>query len=194
MTVAGTQANTLRLSGLESRRLALALALSLAAHLLTWGGYEAGQDFGWWQVWHWPTWLQHLTQKINAVPARTVNYEPPLEFATVEQPSTESPETAKYYSDRNSRAANPEADQETDKPKDGGCAAPGFQQTPAGATSAAGITTATGVERGRFDLGQTAGLEAAITTASAHGPAGARAAAEPPARGPNAAGGRRASP
>jgi hypothetical protein len=117
MTVVGTQANTLRLSGLESRRLALALALSLAAHLLTWGGYEAGQDFGWWQVWHWPTWLQHLTQKINAVPARTVNYEPPLEFATVEQPSTESPENAKYYSDRNSRAANPEADQETDKPK-----------------------------------------------------------------------------
>ncbi len=117
MTVAGTQLNSLRLSGLESRRLALALALSLAAHLLTWGGYEAGKEFGWWQVWHWPTWLQRLTQKLEAVPAPVVNYEPPLEFATVEQPSTEAPENAKYYSDRNSRAANPDADQDTDKPK-----------------------------------------------------------------------------
>ena len=117
MTVAGTQPNSLRLSGWESRRLALALALSLAAHLLTWGGYEAGKDLGWWQVWHWPTWLQHLAQKLEAVPAPVVNYEPPLEFATVEQPSTEAPENAKYYSDKNSRAANPDADRDTDKPK-----------------------------------------------------------------------------
>jgi outer membrane biosynthesis protein TonB len=117
MTVAGTQPNSLRLSGWESRRLALALALSLAAHLLTWGGYEAGKDLGWWQVWHWPAWLQHLTQKLEAVPKPAVNYEPPLEFATVEQPSTEAPKNAKYYSDRNSRAANPDADQDTDTPK-----------------------------------------------------------------------------
>ncbi|MGA3283981.1 MAG: hypothetical protein ABSD57_05950 [Verrucomicrobiota bacterium] len=117
MTVAGTQLNSLRLSSLESQRLALALALSLAAHLLTWGGYEAGKDFGWWQVWHWPTWLQHLTQKIETVPVPVVNYEPPLEFVTVEQPSTEPPENAKYFSTRNSRAANPDADQDTDKPK-----------------------------------------------------------------------------
>jgi periplasmic protein TonB len=117
MTVAGTQSNSLRLSGWESRRLALALALSLAAHLLTWGGYEAGKDLGWWQVWHWPTWLQHLAQKLEAVPAPVVNYEPPLEFATVEQPSTEAPENAKYYSDKNSRAANPDADRDTDKPE-----------------------------------------------------------------------------
>jgi hypothetical protein len=117
MTVAGTQLNSLRLSGLENRRLALALALSLAAHLLTWGGYEAGKDFGWWQVWHWPTWLQRLTQKMETVPVPVVNYEPPLEFVTVEHPSTEAPEDAKYFSTRNSRAANPEADKDTDKPK-----------------------------------------------------------------------------
>jgi hypothetical protein len=117
MTVAGTQTNTLRFSGLESRRLALALALSLAAHLLTWGGYEAGKDLGWWQVWHWPAWVHRLTEKMEAVPAPVVNYEPPLEFATVEQPSTEAPKDAKYYSDKNSRAANPEADQDTGKPK-----------------------------------------------------------------------------
>jgi len=117
MTVAGTQPNSLRLSGFESRRLGLALALSLAAHLLTWGGYEAGEKLGWWQVWHWPTWLQRLTQKMETLPVPVVNYEPPLEFATVEQPSTEAPKDAKYYSDKNSRAANPDADQDSDKPK-----------------------------------------------------------------------------
>jgi outer membrane biosynthesis protein TonB len=58
-----------------------------------------------------------LTQKLEAVPKPAVNYEPPLEFATVEQPSTEAPKNAKYYSDRNSRAANPDADQDTDTPK-----------------------------------------------------------------------------
>ncbi|MGD0745376.1 MAG: hypothetical protein ABSA45_09495 [Verrucomicrobiota bacterium] len=117
MTVAGTQLNSLRLSGWESRRLALALALSLVAHLVTWGGYEAGKDFGWWQVLRWPAWLQRLTQKLEAIPALAVNYEPPLEFATVEQPSTDAPKDAKYYSDKNSRAANPDADQDADKPK-----------------------------------------------------------------------------
>ncbi len=117
MTVAGTQLNSLRLSGGESRRLALVLALSLAAHLLTWGGYEAGKDFGWWRVWHWPTWLQHLTQRLETVPVPVVNYEPPLEFVTVEHPSTEAPQEAKYFSDKNSRAANPDADKDTDIPK-----------------------------------------------------------------------------
>jgi hypothetical protein len=105
------------LSGLESRRLALALALSLATHLLTWGGYEAGKYSGWWQQWHWPTWLQRLTQKMGTVPAPAVNYEQPLEFTTVAEPSSEAPENAKYYSDKNSRAANPEADRDTGEPK-----------------------------------------------------------------------------
>jgi len=118
MTVAGTQPNSLRLSGTENRRLALILALSLAAHLVTWGGYEAGKDFGWWRAWHWPAWLQRLTEKINALPVREVHEEPPLEFVTVERPSTEPPvEDTKYFSTQNSRAANPDADKDTDKPK-----------------------------------------------------------------------------
>jgi hypothetical protein len=117
MSVAGTQLNSLRLSDWERRRLALALALSLAVHLLTWGGYATGEKFGWWQVWHWPAWLQRLTQKIETPPVPVVNYEQPLEFVTVEQPSTEAPQNAKYYSDKNSRAANPEADRDTGTPK-----------------------------------------------------------------------------
>jgi len=117
MSVAGTQLDSLRLSGWESRRLALALALSLAAHLLTWGGYEAGKDFGWWRVWHWPVWLQFLTPKINTVPGREVHEEPPLEFVTVERPSAPPLDDTKYFSTRSSRAANPDADQDTGKPK-----------------------------------------------------------------------------
>ena len=43
MAGVGAPFDSLRFSGLESRRLALALALSLTAHLLAWGGYEAWQ-------------------------------------------------------------------------------------------------------------------------------------------------------
>jgi len=118
MTVAGIQVNSLRWSGRENRRLAVILALSLAAHLLTWGGYEAGKEFGWWRVWHWPAWLQLLTHKLNSFPVRTQTYEPPLEFVTVEKPSTEPPvEDTKYFSTQNSRAANPDTDKDADAPK-----------------------------------------------------------------------------
>src|SRR5271170_46770 len=59
MSVAGTQLRSLRISGLESRRLALAFALSIAAHLLVWGGYELGKELN---LWHLPTWL-HIAKK-----------------------------------------------------------------------------------------------------------------------------------
>lgn len=118
MSVAGTQLNSLRWSGPEGRRLTLLLALSLSAHLLTWGGYEAGKDLGWWRVWHWPVWLRVLTHKLSALPVRDVHQEPPLEFVMVNQPSTEPPpEDTTYFSTRNSRAANPDTDKDTDKPK-----------------------------------------------------------------------------
>jgi len=119
MSVAETKLDSLRPSGLENRRLALALALSLAVHLLTWGGYAAGQKFGWWTSFHWPTWLHRLTQKITPVPVLPVanNQEPPLTFVTVDEPSADAPKDAKYYSSRNSRAANPEATRDTNIPK-----------------------------------------------------------------------------
>ena len=46
-----------------------------------------------------------------------MNYEPPLEFVTVEQPSTEAARKREVLFRQNSRAANPDADQDTDKPK-----------------------------------------------------------------------------
>jgi hypothetical protein len=107
--------HSLRLNRLESRRLALALALSLMAHLFAWGGYEFGEKLGLWQPWHWPAWL-HRLEKIKPPPV-VQNSEEPLEFVTVDQPSTEIPKNAKYYSSQNSIAANPDANRDTEKPK-----------------------------------------------------------------------------
>jgi hypothetical protein len=60
MTGIGARFDSLRLSSPEMRRLGLALALSLAVHLLGWGGYEADKQLGWSQRLHWSTWLPRL--------------------------------------------------------------------------------------------------------------------------------------
>jgi hypothetical protein len=107
MAGVGAQFDSLRLSSPEMRRLGLALALSLALHLLGWGGYAAGKEFGWWQQWHWPTWLPRLAiMKIVPAPAPQ-NNEAQLTFVEVAQPATEVPPNTKYYSSQNSRAADP---------------------------------------------------------------------------------------
>ncbi|HEY3930886.1 MAG TPA: hypothetical protein VGM58_00785 [Verrucomicrobiae bacterium] len=107
--------HSLRLNRLESRRLEMALALSLTAHLLVWGGYEIGKQFDLWQRLHWPKWL-HYVEKIKPTPV-VQNPEEPLEFVTVEQPSTAAPKNAKYYSSQNSRAANPDANRDSNIPQ-----------------------------------------------------------------------------
>jgi outer membrane biosynthesis protein TonB len=116
MARASTQIDSLRPSRFEMERLGLALALSLMLHLLTWGGYEAGKKFGWWQQWHWPVWMHHA-KKFAVIPPPVVRTEEPLTFVTVDNPSTEAPKNAKYYSSQNSRAANPDAMQEVKDPK-----------------------------------------------------------------------------
>jgi len=104
---------SLQLSRRETGRLALALALSLAVHLLVWGGYEAGKKLGVWQRLPRLVWLQPKSKMIPSVQKS----EPPLEFMTVEQPSTEPPANAKFYSGKNSRAANPDANRDANVPK-----------------------------------------------------------------------------
>ncbi len=106
MAGVGAQFDSLRLSSPEIRRLGLVLALSLAVHLLGWGGYAAGKDFGWWQQLHWPAWLPRLAiMKIMPAPAPQ-NNEAQLTFVEVAQPAAEVPQNTKYYSSQNSRAAD----------------------------------------------------------------------------------------
>jgi hypothetical protein len=118
MDMAGvsTQFDSLRFSGLESRRLAWAFALSLAAHLLAWGGYEFGKEFNLWQRFHLPP----LFQFIKAKPMQPLLQQTePIVFVDVnpEQATSDAPKNAKYYSNQNSHAANPEADRDTKVPQ-----------------------------------------------------------------------------
>jgi hypothetical protein len=105
MTGVGAPVDSLRLSRREMRRLSLVLALSLLLHLLGWGGYEAGRELGWWQRWHWPTWLPHLAI-LKVKPPPPENKDEQLVFVDVSQPSAEAPKNTKYYSSQNSRAAD----------------------------------------------------------------------------------------
>jgi hypothetical protein len=112
MAETANRLESLQFSRRETGRLALALALSLAAHLFIWGSYEAGRKFGVWQRMPRLAWLESA-RKIPPVQ----NREPPLEFVMVEQPSTETPPNAKYYSSQNSRAANPDTSRDASVPK-----------------------------------------------------------------------------
>ena len=96
----------------ERNPLAMAVALSLVIHLGLFGGWQLGKQLGWLK--HTPTWLTALTRKL-ATPAKARQNAPPQErsipmtFVEV-NPDTvtaEPPENAKYYSSKNSKAANP---------------------------------------------------------------------------------------
>ncbi|HLX96012.1 MAG TPA: hypothetical protein VKU37_09740 [Verrucomicrobiae bacterium] len=116
MTGVGTPLDSLRFSRLESRRLAWVFAVSLLAHLLAWGGYEAGKEFNLWQRLHLPPLM--LFTKIKPTPA-SVPESVPIEFVDVNpaQATPEAPKNAKYYSNQNSRAANPDAKRDANTPQ-----------------------------------------------------------------------------
>ncbi len=109
--------DSLRFSRLEIRRLTAALLLSLLVHLGAWAGYEAGVKFGWWQKLHLP--LRRQPAAANLIPPPLV-IQPALDqmtFVDVSHADTDAPKSAKYYSDKNSRAANPDADTDANQPK-----------------------------------------------------------------------------
>jgi hypothetical protein len=119
MAGTGNKLDSLRPNRFEGERVALALALSLLAHVLIFGAYELRRDV------HLPAWL-HWTPTPKPVAVVLVpKYEEPLEFVTVPNPSTEAPKTAKYVSNHNSVAAdnsqnhvseNPQLNGKTDMP------------------------------------------------------------------------------
>lgn len=114
-----TDALTLRVDRPELTRLGWALALSLLLHFLSWGTYAVGKHLHWWEKNRWPAWVQKLTQPRLQPQAKqpTVNREPPLMFVDVSQPASEAPKDAKYYSDRNAIAANPDLNRDSNIPK-----------------------------------------------------------------------------
>ena len=124
MAVAGTAEGSSRAARAESSRLAWAFVISLCLHLLVGGTYYEGEKLGWWQSMHWPAWLQKARMLTELLKKKEESKPPeprdiPLMFIDVSpaQVAVEPPKDAKYYSDKNSQAANPDADKETDIPK-----------------------------------------------------------------------------
>jgi outer membrane biosynthesis protein TonB len=109
----------------EFNRLVWAMILSLALHLTCVGIYQGGKRFGWWDNWQFPPWMQipllsELLDKKNTPQATQLPpTDIPLVFLDVspDQATPEPPKDAKFYSDKNSIAANPQADQESETPK-----------------------------------------------------------------------------
>jgi hypothetical protein len=107
--------------GLTNRRmgrdpLVIALIASLVVHLALYGTWQVGKNLGWWR--YHPNWLTQLSQKLaQAARAREQKPKPaaqeltiPLSFVEID-PLTSTPEPpadAKYYSSKNSKAANPD--------------------------------------------------------------------------------------
>jgi hypothetical protein len=125
MTVAGAPKFSPRWEQAEVSRLAWAFAISLALHLVIFGGYAAGKRFGWWEEARWPAWLKpvktlvELLKKKDLAQLQPRAREVPLIFVDVSpaQVTAEPPKNTKFYSDKNSQAANPQADKDDNIPK-----------------------------------------------------------------------------
>jgi hypothetical protein len=116
VAVTNEKIKSLRFTRFEKKRLAWALALSLAAHFLVWGGYELGKMTGLWQRLHWPG---HKQLALKKNPAPPVQESDPTIFLDVDpdQVTPDAPKNTKYYSSKNSRAAQTEAGHDANQPK-----------------------------------------------------------------------------
>jgi len=123
MSAADFSVSSLRQSQRDFSRIGWAFAISVAFHLFVAGAYHTGNKFGWWDKIHAPQWMRPakmltdlLKKKENT--ARQ-SQELPLMFVDVNPAvsTPEPPKESKYYSDKNSKAANPEPDANTGAPK-----------------------------------------------------------------------------
>jgi hypothetical protein len=114
--VTNEKVDSLRLNRFEMKRLLWAIVISLMLHFLAWGGYELGKKTGLWQRLHW-TPRPQLAQKKNPPPP--LQESEPNIFLDVDpdQATPDAPKDAKYYSSKNSRAANPDASKDLNQPK-----------------------------------------------------------------------------
>lgn len=122
MTTSRAHDTSLRLDRPEILRLVRAFAVSLVLHLMVWGTYSVGKHFQLWEKLRWPEWVQRIVQaapKPPKEPDKPIDTTPPLIFVDVSpaQATAEAPKDTPFYSDKNSTAANPESDQDTNMPK-----------------------------------------------------------------------------
>jgi hypothetical protein len=114
--MARAKQDSLRYSGFEMERLLVALLLSLLLHLAVWGGYEGGKKLGWWEKLHQLAQRHQAARKIPP-PAPPPEMVEPEIFVDVSHPEAEAPKPTKYYSNKNSIAANPNANHDEKTPK-----------------------------------------------------------------------------
>ncbi len=102
MAEPGRRLQSLRFNRFDNERLAIALAISILAHLAIFGSYELSKELA--RI----PWMRVLARKlVYAAPAPVQKTtEQPLEFVMVQNPSPDAPQNAKYYSSQNSRAAD----------------------------------------------------------------------------------------
>jgi hypothetical protein len=113
--VDGPQA-TKRLERAQRTRLLWAFVISLLLHAGSYGTYHYGKQLGWWRTLRLPSWmmptktLAQLFQKESKVKPPEPEVEVPLMFVDVspQQASPEPPKPSAFYSDKNSKAANPD--------------------------------------------------------------------------------------
>jgi hypothetical protein len=106
-----------------------AFALSLAFHFILFSGIEIGRSMGLWQTTAIPAWLSDAVlesmrtsaeqSKKNKEQDLASMHETPLLFVEVDpvQTTVTPPKEAKYYSSRNSTAANPDPAKEMEVPR-----------------------------------------------------------------------------
>jgi outer membrane biosynthesis protein TonB len=103
----------------ELSRLLLAFIVSLILHLAVYGTYKTGHALGLWERLHWKP-MSEIIEELHEArmdPLQATG-EPPLLFVDVNPAAatSDAPEDARFYSDKNSRAANPLTDETTEVP------------------------------------------------------------------------------
>ncbi len=119
MSEAGPTFSSLRHGRRENRRLFWALVLSLSVHLLGWSAYELNLRTGWFERWPVFAQLHQLLKRVQPPPPPPPREqtEPQLAFVQVPEADPVAPAKPRFYSNNNSHAANPDADQNLDNPK-----------------------------------------------------------------------------
>ena len=112
MARADDDRDSLRFSRRDRERVIVALVLSFFVHLGAWGVYLTGDKLGWWRKWQAAeARAMEARKKHPPTPKATIRpaAEPePDMYVDVSHADADAPEKPRFYSDKNSHAANPD--------------------------------------------------------------------------------------